>query len=90
MIETIELGDILITVTRKKAKNVHLSVYPPEGRVTLVAPKATRLEVTLGRMRSRGLLGFGDSRRRLRGRPANQPANLSNARATTSGDAGIC
>jgi predicted metal-dependent hydrolase len=45
MIETIELGDILITVTRKKVKNVHLSVYPPEGRVTLVAPKATRLEV---------------------------------------------
>ena len=45
MIETIELGDILITVTRKKVKNVHLSVYPPEGRVTLVAPKETRLEV---------------------------------------------
>jgi predicted metal-dependent hydrolase len=45
MIETIELGGILITVTRKKVKNVHLSVHPPEGRVTLVAPKATRLEV---------------------------------------------
>jgi len=45
MAETIELGDILIAVTRKGIKNVHLSVHPPHGRVTLVAPTATRLEV---------------------------------------------
>ncbi|ROL84133.1 M48 family metallopeptidase [Pseudomonas chlororaphis] len=43
--ETIELGDISISVTRKDIKNVHLSVHPPEGRVTLVAPSSTRLEV---------------------------------------------
>ena len=45
MAETIQLGDIVITVTRKDIKHVHLSVHPPNGRVTLVAPKATRLEV---------------------------------------------
>lgn len=45
MTETIRLGDIEIAVTRKAVKNVHLSVYPPEGRVTLVAPSGTRLEV---------------------------------------------
>ena len=45
MNETIELGDISITVTRKDIKNVHLSVHPPEGRVTLAAPTSTRLEV---------------------------------------------
>lgn len=45
MTETIELGEISITVTRKGIKNVHLSVHPPHGRVTLVAPTATRLEV---------------------------------------------
>lgn len=45
MNETIELGDISISVTRKDIKNVHLSVHPPEGRVTLVAPTSTRLEV---------------------------------------------
>ena len=45
MAETIQLGDITIAVTRKDIKNVHLSVHPPNGRVTLVAPKATRLEV---------------------------------------------
>lgn len=45
MRETIQFGDILIAVTRKAVKNVHLSVHPPEGRVTLVAPTATRLDV---------------------------------------------
>ncbi|CAD5249817.1 MULTISPECIES: M48 family metallopeptidase [Halomonadaceae] len=45
MTETIELGDIHIAVTRKAVRNVHLSVHPPEGRVTLVAPANTRLEV---------------------------------------------
>lgn len=45
MTETIELGDICIAVTRKSIKNVHLSVHPPEGRVTLAAPLDTRLEV---------------------------------------------
>lgn len=45
MTETIELGDIAIEVTRKAVKNVHLSVHPPEGRVTLVAPVDTRLDV---------------------------------------------
>lgn len=45
MIETIDLGDIRIAVTRKAVKNVHLSVHPPDGRVTLVAPTYTRLEV---------------------------------------------
>lgn len=45
MTETIRLGAISILVTRKNIKYVHLSVHPPEGRVTLVAPNATRLEV---------------------------------------------
>ena len=45
MAETIHLGDIAIAVTRKKIKHVHLSVYPPAGRVTLVAPAGTRLDV---------------------------------------------
>ncbi|MFD2112115.1 M48 family metallopeptidase [Thiorhodococcus fuscus] len=45
MTESIQLGDVLIAVTRKDVKHVHLSVHPPEGRVTLVAPNETRLEV---------------------------------------------
>lgn len=45
MAELIQLGDIAISVTRKDVKNVHLSVHPPDGRVTLVAPTSTKLDV---------------------------------------------
>lgn len=45
MTETIQLGEVSIAVTRKAVKNVHLSVHPPLGHVTLVAPTTTRLEV---------------------------------------------
>lgn len=45
MTATIRLGDVEITVTRKAVKHVHLSVHPPTGHVTLVAPTDTRLEV---------------------------------------------
>ena len=45
MNETIQLGDVTILVTRKAIKHVHLSVHPPSGRVTLSAPRATRLDV---------------------------------------------
>jgi predicted metal-dependent hydrolase len=43
--ETIQIGELSIQVTRKGIKHVHLSVHPPDGRVTLVAPTATRLDV---------------------------------------------
>jgi predicted metal-dependent hydrolase len=45
MSETIQLGEVTIAVTRKDIKNVHLTVHPPDGRVTLSAPTATRLAV---------------------------------------------
>jgi len=45
MDEFLQLGDVSIRVTRKDVKNVHLSVHPPKGHVTLVAPRNTRLEV---------------------------------------------
>ena len=45
MVETIQLGEIAIALTRKDVKHVHLSVHPPSGRVTLVAPNGTRSEV---------------------------------------------
>jgi len=45
MTETIRLGGIAIAVMRKDIKHVHLSVHPPGGRVTLVAPAGTRLAV---------------------------------------------
>jgi len=45
MTKMIQIGELSIQVTMKNVKNVHLSVHPPDGRVTLVAPAATRLDV---------------------------------------------
>jgi predicted metal-dependent hydrolase len=45
MTESIQIGDFVIAVTRKDIKNVHLSVHPPHGRVTLAAPSVTPMEV---------------------------------------------
>ena len=41
---TIELGDITLDVARKAIKNVHLSVYPPTGRVRISAPARMSLD----------------------------------------------
>jgi len=43
--ELIQFGDVQIAVNRKVVKNVHLSVHPPLGMVTLVAPPDTSLDV---------------------------------------------
>ena len=40
----IELGGIHCDVIRKNIKNVHLSVHPPQGRVTISAPLRMNLE----------------------------------------------
>lgn len=45
MDKTIQIGELSISVTRKGIKHVHLSVHPPDGRITLVAPTGTRLDV---------------------------------------------
>lgn len=36
--DQIEVGGIIIDVIRKEIKNMHLAVYPPEGRVRIAAP----------------------------------------------------
>ena len=45
MSESIHIGDVVVALTRKDVIHVHLSVHPPSGRVTLVAPRGTRPEV---------------------------------------------
>lgn len=72
MTETIQLGDIAIAVRRKDVKHVHLSVHPPSGRVTLVAPKGTRPEVARAYAASR--LGWiRDQQAKLRGQAREAP-----------------
>lgn len=38
MVATLQLGSISVDVVQKDIKNVHLSVYPPTGRVRISAP----------------------------------------------------
>jgi len=38
MVTRIELGEIAVDVVKKDIKNVHLSVYPPTGKVRISAP----------------------------------------------------
>ena len=45
MEQTIQIGEFFVALTLKDVKHVHLSVHPPSGRVTLVAPNGTRSEV---------------------------------------------
>ena len=44
MVSQIKLGDIAVEVVLKDIKNVHLSVYPPTGRVRISAPKRMSME----------------------------------------------
>ena len=43
-VSTLQVGDLTVEVVRKDIKNVHLSVYPPSGRVRIAAPRRTRLD----------------------------------------------
>jgi predicted metal-dependent hydrolase len=42
--QQIQLGDMPVDVVRKDIKNVHLSVHPPTGRVTVAAPSHMSLD----------------------------------------------
>jgi len=44
MVTHILLGDLEVEVELKDIKNVHLSVYPPAGRVRIAAPKRMSLD----------------------------------------------
>jgi predicted metal-dependent hydrolase len=72
MTDTIRLGELAIAVTRKAVKHVHLSVHPPNGRVTLVAPADTRLEVARAYAVSK-LVWIREQQARLRAQSRETP-----------------
>jgi predicted metal-dependent hydrolase len=72
MVETIQLGEIAIALTRKDIRHVHLSVHPPGGRVTLVAPKGTRSEVARAYAISK-LEWIRDQQKKMRGQARETP-----------------
>jgi predicted metal-dependent hydrolase len=56
MATRIDLGDIAINVVKKDIKNLHLSVYPPLGRVQIAAP--SRMSVDTIRVFAIAKLGW--------------------------------
>ena len=44
MARQLELGDVSVDVVLKDIKNVHLSVYPPTGRVRISAPERMSMD----------------------------------------------
>ena len=43
VVTTIKLGEVAVEVVKKDIKNIHLSVYPPTGRVRISAPRRMSL-----------------------------------------------
>ncbi|HWY50671.1 MAG TPA: SprT family zinc-dependent metalloprotease [Chthoniobacterales bacterium] len=72
MTETIKIGDLSVRLTKKDIKNVHLSVHPPDGRVTLSAPSTTRLNVARAYAISK-LPWIREQQRKLRNQPRETP-----------------
>jgi predicted metal-dependent hydrolase len=72
MVAQIELGGIVLDVIRKDIKNVHLSVYPPSGRVRLAAP--ARMELDTIRLYAISKLGWiRQQQRKLREQERESP-----------------
>ena len=44
MVTQVAFGDITVDVVLKDIQNIHLSVYPPSGRVRIAAPSRMRLD----------------------------------------------
>ncbi len=44
MVMQVKLGDIAVDVVMKDIKNIHLSVYPPSGKVRISAPLRMKLD----------------------------------------------
>jgi predicted metal-dependent hydrolase len=62
MVTKIELGEIAVDVVKKDIKNVHLSVYPPTGKVRISAP--LRMDLDTIRVFAISKLGWIKQQRR--------------------------
>jgi predicted metal-dependent hydrolase len=72
MTAKIALGEIVVEVVKKDIKNVHLSVYPPAGRVRIAAPRRMNLDTI--RIFAISKLGWiKQQQQRLRGQEREAP-----------------
>jgi predicted metal-dependent hydrolase len=68
----IKLGDIAVDVVLKDIKNVHLSVYPPTGRVRIAAPSRMKMD-TIRIFAISKLDWIRKQQEKLRGQPRETP-----------------
>ena len=72
MASQIMLGDIPVDVVLKSIRNIHLSVYPPQGRVRIAAP--LRMDLDTIRVFAISKLGWIKAQqRKLRSQPRESP-----------------
>ncbi len=70
--EVLDLGDVSVDVIKKDIKNIHLSVYPPTGRVRISAP--LRLSTASIRAFAIGKLGWiRQHQKKVRAQPREKP-----------------
>ena len=76
MATQLKLGDITVDVVQKDIKNVHLSVYPPTGRVRISAP--SRMSLDTIRVFAISKLGWiKQQQKKLREQERETPARIS-------------
>jgi predicted metal-dependent hydrolase len=89
MVLQIELGDITADVVLKEIKNVHLSVYPPKGRVRISAPKRMSID-TIRVFAISKLAWIKQQQAKLREQERETPRDTWTGRAITYGGSAIC
>lgn len=72
MVTQLRLGDIEVDVVLKDIKNVHLSVYPPTGKVRISAPRRMKLD-TIRVFAISKLSWIKHQRKKLRGQERETP-----------------
>ena len=75
MTARIDLGDIAVEVVFKDIKNIHLSVYPPDGKVRIAAPARMSLD-TLRVFAVSKLAWIRQRQRKLREQARETPREL--------------
>jgi predicted metal-dependent hydrolase len=77
MVTSFALGDISVDVVLKEIKNIHLSVYPPTGRVRISAPSGMNIDTL--RLYAISRLGWiKKQQRKLRGQERETPREYLN------------
>src|SRR5437762_3533960 len=72
MATTLEVGGLAVDVVRKDIKNIHLSVYPPAGRVRIAAPQ--RMSLATIRLFAISKLGWvKEQQKKLRSQERESP-----------------